>query len=77
MEMSLSISNAGLHLSMLSLENTNASLLLNDCVPMLRLNTYLLAAIRRIIAAYGPWSSGFGFCDISVQLNVSIAEKEG
>ena len=77
MEMSLSISNAGLQLSMLSPENTYASLLLNDCVPMLRLNTYLLAAIMPIIAAYGPWSLGFGFRDISVQFNVSIAEKEG
>ena len=76
-DISMTISNAGLHLQVQSPGNMFASLLINECVPMLRLNTYLLAAIRPITAAYGPWSSGYGFCDITVKLKVSISEHEG
>ena len=76
-ELTLTISNAGMQFSMLSDHDSYASLLLNECVPMLRLNTYLTAAIRPIIAAFGPWSSGFGFRDSSVQFSVNVEETNG
>ena len=76
-DISMTISNAGLHLQVQSPGNMFASLLINECVPMLRLNTYLLAAIWPITAAYGPWSSGYGFCDIPMTRKVRSYDHEG
>ena len=77
LEISLTVSETGMQLSMVDQGNFSPAMFLNECVPMLRFNTYLKAAIMPIIASYGPWSSNYGFRHKCVALNFTLSENDG
>ena len=77
LEIALNISDRGMQLNMISHGNFIPAMTLNDCIPMLRFNTYLKAAIMPIIASFGPWSSGYGFKHAQVEFRFIISECEG
>ena len=77
LDIQISLSAAGLQLAMTAQGNIVSSMMINAGFPIVRLNTFLKSAVMPIIAAYGPWSSGFGLRDARVEFRVAITEEEG
>src|SRR4051812_33268404 len=74
LEVALNISDRGMQLNMISHGNFIPAMTLNECIPMLRFNTYLKDAIMPIIASFGPWSSGYGFKNANGEFKFTITE---
>ena len=77
LDVQISISAAGLHFEMTTNGDIMSSMLINQGIPVRILNTFLSAAIMPIIAAYGPWSTGYGFRYERVDMRMTIVEQDG
>ena len=77
LDIQISLSATGLQLAMSAQGTIISSMMINEGVPIVTLNTFLRSAIMPIIAAYGPWSSGYGLRDARVEFRVAIIEEEG
>ena len=61
LDISLTVSGAGLHVGLITHGNFTPAMLLRDCIPMTRLNSYLTTAVIPIFASFGPWNGHYGF----------------
>ena len=53
------------------------ALLLANPIPRQQLNAALFSALRPLVASFGPWSSGLGFRQDSVQVVVHVSLSGG
>ena len=72
----LSLNNSGLHLSWSDQGNMVASLLLHNARPARQISSFLMQAVRPILASFGPWSSGLGFRN-SLNVHVQVSDHNG
>lgn len=49
------------------------NLLLHDPIPRQQLNTFIFHALRPVIAAIGPWSSGYGLRPDNLEISVLVS----
>ena len=49
------------------------ALLLANPIPRQQLNATLFSALHPLVASFGPWRSGIGFCHDSVQVMVQVS----
>lgn len=76
-DLEISISAAGLHLEMTANGDIMSSMLINQGIPARHLNSFLSGAIMPIVAAYGPWKTGYGFKFEKLELKMQIREEDG
>lgn len=71
--LSVQVHNTGIQFSLSAQGNEVMNFLLANPAPRLQLNTFLTAAIRPILATFGPWRNGYGIRNQHEQLELQIS----
>ena len=63
----MTVSSDNLHVSISVQGNDLANVLINGTIPRSTFTSYLSGSILSVVAAYGPWSAGYGLPPLSLQ----------
>lgn len=76
LELNISVSNLGMQINMEAHGDIVSSLMINEFVPVMQLNSFVTRSLRPLTATFGPWAEGYGFAYDCLKLKVNMEQSQ-